>query len=162
MKSYHIFDMKTPIARASNSQKRHCSRRSEISIGPDIHQSQAKGKYLECLHLQVSLLEDLFNSASYHANHNPKRILETLEICKRVAGLEKMNIINHNFNTTLKNRLGNFYCPTKGCNWSYKTAADLHVHIRKKPGNGHNILKKIINRIYCIRCMVQCNKPRDF
>jgi len=116
---------------------------------------------LECLHLRISLLEDLFNNASYQAGHDPQRTQETLRIGERIAGLEKINYINYNFRTTLRDSLGNFCCPAEECDRSYKTAADLHVHIRRKPGSGHNILKRIIDRTYCIRCELQCNRPRD-
>ncbi|KAL9124125.1 MAG: hypothetical protein Q9217_006513 [Psora testacea] len=166
MESYHILDLKTDLTsnlaiRASNSRKRRRSSYSEINVGPDVKKNQAEGKYLECLHLRISVLEDLFNKASYHADYNPQRTKETMGIGERVAGLEKMNYIYHDFRTTLRDSLGNFCCPTKECDRSYKTAADLHVHIRGKPGNGHDILKRIIDRTYCVRCNLQCNRPRD-
>ena len=116
---------------------------------------------MEYLHLRISLLEDLFNNASYQAGHDSQRTPETLGIGERVAGLEKINCINHCFRTTLRNSLGNFCCPAEECDRSYKTAADLHVHIRGKPGNRHNILKRIIDRTYCIPYDLQCNRPRD-
>lgn len=117
---------------------------------------------MECLHLRISLLEDLFNNVSYQASHDSRRTPETLGIGERVAGLEKIHCIKHCFRKTLRDSLGNFCCPAEKCDRSYKTAADLHVHIRGKPGNGHNILKRILDRTYCIRCGLQCNRPRDF
>ena len=150
-----------PTARVSNSRKRRRPGHSEINVGPDTKRVQAEGKYLEYLHLRISLLEDLFNNASYQAGHDSQRTPETLGIGERVAGLEKINFINHCFRTTLRNSLGNFCCPAEECDRSYKTAADLHVHIRGKPGNRHNILKRIIDRTYCIPCDLQCNRPRD-
>ncbi|KAL9026199.1 MAG: hypothetical protein Q9196_005101 [Gyalolechia fulgens] len=168
---YHIFDSKinlesNPTARVSHSRKRRRSGYSEINVGPDTKRVPAAGKYLECLHLRISLLEDLFNNASPQAGHDSQRTPETLGIGERVAGLEKINCINHYFRTTLRDSLGNFCCPAEECDRSYKTAADLHVHTRGKPGNGYNILKRIINRTYCIRwelqCWeLQCNRPRD-
>jgi hypothetical protein len=166
MKSYYIFDSKVNLesnstARVSNPRKRRRSGHSEISVGPDTKRGRAEGKFLECLHLRISLLEDLFNNASYQAGRDPQRTPETLGIGERVAGLEKINYINHDFRTNLRDSLGNFYCPAEECDRSYKTAADLHVHIRGKPGNGHNILKRIIDRTYCIPCELQCSRPRD-
>lgn len=166
MESYHILDLKTDLTsnlavRASSSRKRRRSSHLEINVGPDAKKNQAEGKYLECLHLRISVLEDLFNKASYHADYNPQRTQETMGIGERVAGLEKMNYIYHDFRTTLRDSLGHFCCPRKECDRSYKTAADLHVHIRGKPGNGHDILKRIIDRTYCVRCNLQCNRPRN-
>lgn len=118
--------------------------------------------YLESLHLRIGLLEDLYNEATYQAGQKPQRTPETLGIGERVTGLEKTNFINHNFRMNLRDSSGNFCCPTMECDRIYKTAADLHAHIRGKLGNGHNILKRIIDRTYCIRCDLHCGRPRDF
>lgn len=145
----------------SNSRKRRRSSHAEIDVESDTKRNQTENKYLECLHLRISLLEELFNKASYYASHTNQSTQETLGIGERVAGLEKMNYIDHDFRTTLRDNQGNFCCPIKECERSYKTAADLHVHIRGKPGNGHIILRRIIDRTYCVRCNLQCNRPRD-
>ena len=91
-----------------------------------------------------------------------QRTPETLGIGERMTGLEKKNFIHYTFRMNLRDSLGNFCCPITECDRIYKTAADLHVHIRGKPGNGHNILKRIIDRTYCIRCDQHCGRPRDF
>ena len=72
-----------------------------------------------------------------------------------------MNLINHIFRTNLRDSLGNFCCPRKECDRGYKTAADLHVHIRREPGNGYDILQRIIDQTYCIRCDLHLKRPRD-
>lgn len=147
--------------KASKSRKRRRSSHSKIDVGPDAKKNQAEGKYLECLHLRISVLEDLYNKGSVHADHNPQRTQENLGIGERVAGLEKMNYIYHDFRATLRNNLGNFCCPTKKCDRSYKTTADFHVQVRGKPGNEHDVLKRIIDRTYCVRCKLQYNRPRN-
>ncbi len=128
---------------------------------PESKKHRTEDKYLECLHLRISLLENLFNNASHQAPHDPQGGTETLGIGERVTGIEKRNYINHNFRSNLRDSSGHFCCPAEGCGRSYKTAADLHVHIRRQPGNGHDILKRIIDRTYCIRCELQCYKPRE-
>jgi len=163
---YHIFDSKidpesNPIVRVSKPRKRRRSDYSAIIVEPETKRNRAEYKYLESLHLRISVLEDLCNTASYRAGQNPQRTPETLGIGERIVGLEKTNYINHTFRTSLRDSLGNFCCPTEECDRIYKTAPDLHVHIRGKPGNGHNILKRIIDRTYCIHCDLHCNRPRD-
>ena len=102
------------------------------------------------------------NTASYQSGRNPQRTSETLGIGERITSLEKTNYINYTFRTTLKDPSGSFRCPVEKCNRAYRTAADLHVHIREKPGNGHDILKRIIDRTYCIPCGLHHSRPRDF
>lgn len=150
-----------PTAKASNPRKRRRSDNSEVKFGPDTKRNRAEDKYLEYLHLRICQLEDLFNNTNYHASHDPQPTPETLGIGERVASLEKIHHIKYNFRTFLRDSLGNFGCPAEECRRYYKTAADLHVHIRGKPDNAHNLLKRVIDRTYCIRCDLQCNRPRD-
>ena len=63
---------------------------------------------------------------------------------------------------TLRDLSGKLRCPVEECDRSYKKASDLHVHIREKPGNDHQILKRIIDRTYCIPCNSHFRRPRDF
>ena len=141
-------------------------RRTELEIEPDkrghiekTEKTEKIEKYIECLHLRISILEDLFNETTPY--QPPQRTHETLGVGERITSLEGKKHIDYDFHATLRDSFGRFCCPVKDCARNYKTTADLHVHVRKKPGNGHDILRKIVDRTYCIRCNIHFKRPRD-